>query len=131
MASIFSKIVAREIPAYIVHEDDNFLAFLDINPLKRGHTLVIPKLEVDYIFDMTDEHLAKMMLFAKTVAKGIERVIECKRVGLAVVGLEVPHCHIHLVPIDTVQDMSFSNATLKLSQEEFLEIAQKINSAIV
>ena len=130
MATIFSKIISREIPAYIVDEDENFLAFLDINPLKEGHTLVVPKKEVDYIFDLDDEWLSKMMVFAKRVAKGIEKVVECKRVGVAVVGLEVPHCHIHLIPIEKVDDMNFSNGTIKLSEEKFIELAKKINAAI-
>ena len=131
MVSIFSKIINREIPAYIVNEDENFLAFLDINPLKEGHTLVVPKKEVDYIFDLEDEYLSNMMSFAKKVAKGIEKVVECKRVGVAVVGLEVPHCHIHLIPISKVEDMNFSNGAIKLSQEKFVEIAKKVNAAIV
>lgn len=131
MSSIFSKIIAREIPAYIVYEDDNFLAFLDINPLKEGHTLVVPKKEVDYIFDLDDDLLSKMMVFAKKVAKGIEKIVECKRVGVAVVGLEVPHCHIHLIPISTVADMNFSNGSIKLPVERFVELTKEINSAIV
>ena len=130
MSTIFSKIISREIPAYIVYEDENFLAFLDINPLTEGHTLVVPKKEVDYIFDLDDEWLSKMMVFAKKVAKGIEKVVECKRVGVAVVGLEVPHCHIHLIPIEKVDDMNFSNGTIKLSEEKFIELAKKINAAI-
>lgn len=130
MATIFSKIIAREIPAYIVYEDENFLAFLDINPLKEGHTLVVPKKEVDYIFDLDDEWLSKMMVFAKRVAKGIEKVVECKRVGVAVVGLEVPHCHIHLIPISKVDDMNFSNGSIKMSEEKFIELAKKINAAV-
>lgn len=130
MATIFSKIIAREIPAYIVYEDENFLAFLDINPLKKGHTLVVPKKEVDYIFDLDDEWLSKMMVFAKKVAKGIEKVVECKRVGMAVVGLEVPHCHIHLIPISKVDDMNFSNGSIKMSEEKFIELAKKINAAV-
>ena len=131
MATIFSKIIAGDIPAYKIFEDDNFLAFLDINPLKEGHTLVVPKKEVDYIFDLDDEWLSKMMVFAKRIAKGIEKVVECKRVGVAVVGLEVPHCHIHLVPISKVEDMNFSNGSVKLSKEKFIEVAKKINAAIV
>lgn len=130
MATIFSKIIAREIPAYIVYEDENFLAFLDINPLKEGHTLVVPKKEVDYIFDLDDEWLSKMMVFAKKVAKGIEKVVECKRVGMAVVGLEVPHCHIHLIPISKVDDMNFSNGSIKMSEEKFIELVKKINAAV-
>lgn len=131
MASIFTKIVNREIPAYIVHEDEKFLAFLDINPLKEGHTLIVPKVEVDYIFDLEDQLISDMMIFAKKVAKGIEKVVDCKRVGIAVVGLEVPHCHIHLIPINKIEDMNFPNGPIKLSGEQFLEIAKKINLAIV
>ena len=130
MATIFSKIIAREIPAYIVYEDENFLAFLDINPLKEGHTLVVPKKDVDYIFDLDDEWLSKMMVFAKRVAKGIEKVVECKRVGVAIVGLEVPHCHIHLIPISKVDDMNFSNGSIKMSEEKFIKLAKKINAAV-
>lgn len=130
MATIFSKIIAREIPAYIVYEDENFLAFLDINPLKEGHTLVVPKKDVDYIFDLDDEWLSKMMVFAKRVAKGLEKVVECKRVGVAIVGLEVPHCHIHLIPISKVDDMNFSNGSIKMSEEKFIKLAKKINAAV-
>lgn len=130
MATIFSKIIAREIPAYIVYEDENFLAFLDINPLKEGHTLVVPKKDVDYIFDLDDEWLSKIMVFAKRVAKGIEKVVECKRVGVAIVGLEVPHCHIHLIPISKVDDMNFSNGSIKMSEEKFIKLAKKINAAV-
>ncbi|MDR2401975.1 MAG: HIT family protein [Cytophagales bacterium] len=131
MSSIFTKIINREIPAYIVWEDENFLAFLDINPLKEGHTLVISKKEIDYIFDLEDEYLKKMTIFSKRVARGIEKVVECKRVGVAVVGLEVPHCHIHLIPISKIEDMNFANGTVKLTKEKFLEIARKINAAII
>ena len=130
MATIFSKIIARERPAYIVYEDENFLAFLDINPLKEGHTLVVPKKDVDYIFDLDDEWLSKIMVFAKRVAKGIEKVVECKRVGVAIVGLEVPHCHIHLIPISKVDDMNFSNGSIKMSEEKFIKLAKKINAAV-
>lgn len=126
MATIFSKIVAGEIPSYKIAENDKFYAFLDINPLVKGHTLVIPKQEVDYIFDLSDEDLAEMNVFAKHVAKAIEKVIPCKRVGVAVIGMEVPHAHIHLIPINKESDMLFSNPKLKLSQEEFTEIAENI-----
>lgn len=126
MATIFSKIVAGEIPSYKVAENEKFYAFLDINPLVKGHTLVIPKEEVDYIFDLSDEDLAEMHVFAKSVAKAIEKTIPCKRVGVAVIGMEVPHAHIHLLPINKESDMLFSNPKLKLSQEEFAGIAENI-----
>lgn len=128
MASIFSKIVKGEIPSYKIAEDENFYAFLDIFPLGKGHTLVIPKKETDYIFDINDEEYANMFLFAKRVAKAIEKVIECKRIGVAVLGLEVPHAHIHLIPLNDETDINFSNPKLKLSTEEFKEIAEKISS---
>ena len=129
MSSIFSKIISKEIPAYIIAEDDRFLAFLDIMPLKEGHALVIPKLEVDYIFDMEDQLLADMMVFAKSVAKKIKAVIPCKKVGVAVVGLEVPHAHIHLVPMNEVGDMNFAKEKMKLSAEDMSSICQKICNA--
>ena len=126
MATIFSKIVAGEIPCHKVAEDDNFFAFLDINPLVHGHTLVIPKKEVDYIFDLNDNELGAMILFAKRVARAIEQAIECKRVGLSVIGLEVPHAHIHLIPIQSENDVDFHREKLKLTPEEFREIAAKL-----
>ena len=129
MATIFSKIAAGEIPSYKIAENDKFFAFLDINPLVKGHTLVIPKREVDYIFDMEDEELAAMHLFAKSVAKAIEKAIPCKRVGVAVMGLEVPHAHIHLIPINKESDMVISNPKQKLSDEEFVAIASAIKTA--
>lgn len=129
MATIFSKIIAGEIPSYKVAEDANFYAFLDINPLVKGHTLVVPKREVDYIYDLSDEELAQMHVFAKHVALAIQKTFPCKKVGEAVIGLEVPHAHIHLIPIQNESDMLFSNPKLKLSQEEFIEIANAINSA--
>ena len=128
MATIFSKIVAGEIPSYKVAEDDRFFAFLDINPLVKGHTLVIPKREIDYLFDLEDEELASMNLFAKTVAKAIEKAIPCKRIGVAVMGLEVPHAHIHLIPINKESDMIISNPKQKLSNEEFVAIADSIKT---
>lgn len=128
MASIFSRIVAGEIPCYKVAENDKFFAFLDINPLVKGHTLVIPKQEVDYIFDLSDEDLAQMQLFAKKVATAIKEAFPCLKVGQAVIGLEVPHAHIHLIPIQKESDMLFSNPKLKLSPEEFKEIAEKLQS---
>ena len=130
MASIFSRIVAGEIPSYKVAEDDKFFAFLDINPLAKGHTLVIPKREVDYFFDLTDEEIGAMQIFAKKVATAIKEAFPCVKVGQAVLGLEVPHAHIHLVPMQSEKDMLFTNPKLKLTAEEFTEIAQKINSCL-
>jgi histidine triad (HIT) family protein len=130
MSYIFTKIINREIPAYIVAEDDNFIAFLDINPLVKGHTLVVPKNEVDYIFDLNDEILASLNVFAKNVAKGIEKVIPCLRVGVCVIGLEVPHAHVHLIPLNGMGDINFANPKLKLGKEELTSIAKKINSQI-
>lgn len=128
MATIFSKIVAGEIPSYKVAENDKFYAFLDINPLVKGHTLVIPKQEVDYIFDLSDEDLAEMQVFAKKVAAAIKSAFPCLKVGQAVIGLEVPHAHIHLIPIQKESDMLFSNPKLKLTPEKFKEIAEKIQA---
>lgn len=130
MATIFSRIVAGEIPCYKVAEDDKFFAFLDINPMVKGHTLVIPKQEVDYIFDLSDNDLAAMQVFAKKVALAIGKAFPCKKVGQAVLGLEVPHAHIHLIPMQSEADMLFSNPKLKLSPDEFTEIASKISAAI-
>ena len=130
MATIFSRIIAGEIPCYKVAENDKFFAFLDINPLVKGHTLVVPKQEVDYIFDLSDEDLAAMHVLAKQVARAIEKAFPCKKVGEAVIGLEVPHAHIHLIPIQKESDMLFSNPKLKLSDEEFKSIAQAINSSL-
>lgn len=130
MPSIFSRIVAREIPAHIVAEDEHYLAFLDINPLVKGHTLVIPKVEVDYIFDLDDSTLSGLHVFAKRVAKGIEAVMPCERIGVTVIGLEVPHAHVHLIPINGVNDMDFSQTKLSLSQDELASIAAKIKGAI-
>lgn len=131
MASIFSKIVKGEIPSYKIAEDDNYYAFFDINPIAKGHTLVIPKQETDYIFDIEDENLKGLFLFAKKVAKAIEKVIECERIGIAVIGLEVPHAHIHLVPINTIYDIDFRKPKLKLSPEEFNNLALKISSEFI
>lgn len=128
MASIFSKILSGEIPCHKIAENDKFLAFLDIFPLAKGHTLVIPKQEIDYIFDIEDDLLSEMMVFAKHVAKKVEAKISCKRMGVAVIGLEVAHAHIHLVPINNVSDIDFSREKLKLSSEELAEIAKAINS---
>ncbi|MCR9172954.1 MAG: HIT family protein [bacterium] len=129
MASIFSKIVSGEIPAYKIAENDDFLAFLDIMPLKEGHTLVIPKKEVDYLFDIEDISLAEMMLFAKEVSKKIKAAFPCERIGVSVIGLEVPHAHIHLIPIDTMDDMNFSKPKLQLPAEKMEVIAEKIRTA--
>lgn len=129
MATIFSKIIAGEIPSYKVAEDDRFYAFLDINPLAKGHTLVVPKREVDYIYDLTDEELAAMHVFAKHVALAIQKAFPCKKVGEAVIGLEVPHAHIHLIPMQKESDMLFSNPKLKLTDDEFKAVAAAINSA--
>jgi histidine triad (HIT) family protein len=128
MPSIFTRIVNGEIPCYKVAEDDQFLAFLDINPLARGHTLVIPKKETDYIFGIDDGEYSQLFLFAKKVALAVEKVVSCKRIGIAVLGLEVAHAHIHLVPINTVYDIDFSKPKLKLSQDEFLELVKKISA---
>lgn len=130
MASIFTKIINGEIPSYKIAEDENYFAFLDINPLAKGHTLVIPKKETDYLFDIEDTTLGGMMIFAKKVAKGIQAVVPCKRIGVAVLGLDVPHAHIHLIPINKGNDIEFSKPKLKLSPEEFIEIASKIREAI-
>ena len=129
MATIFSKIVAGEIPCHKIAENDQFFAFLDINPLAEGHTLVIPKKEVDYIFDLDDDTLAAMMLFAKEVAKMIEQAIPCKRVGLTVIGLEVPHAHIHLIPINKESDMFFGQQKLSVTAEQLAATAQQITTA--
>lgn len=130
MATIFSKIIAGEIPCYKVAENDKFFAFLDINPLAKGHTLVIPKQEVDYIFDLSDEDLAAMHVFAKKVALAIGKAFPCRKVGEAVLGLEVPHAHIHLIPMQNEKDMLFSNPKLKLTDEEFKAIAKAITMAL-
>lgn len=129
MATIFSRIIAGEIPCYKVAEDDKYFAFLDINPLVKGHTLVVPKQEVDYIFDLNDEDLAGMQVFAKKVALAIGKAFPCKKVGMAVLGLEVPHAHIHLIPMQSEKDMLFFNPKLKLTDEEFRAVAEAIRSA--
>jgi histidine triad (HIT) family protein len=128
MARIFTRIVNGEIPCYKVAEDDRFLAFLDINPLAKGHALAIPKKETDYIFSIDDQDYQDLFLFAKKVALAIERVVPCKRMGIAVLGLEVAHAHIHLVPINTVYDIDFSKPKLALNREEFLELVEKIST---
>ena len=130
MATIFSKIVAGEIPSYKVAENDEFYAFLDINPLAKGHTLVIPKREVDYFFDLEDSEIAAMQVFAKKVAAAIKKAFPCVKVGQAVLGLEVPHAHIHLVPMQSEKDMLFTNPKLRLTPQEFKEIADRINACL-
>ena len=124
--TIFSRIIAGEIPCYKVAEDDNYFAFLDISPLAKGHTLVIPKREVDYIFDLTDEEIAGMQVFAKKVAIAIKKAISCVKVGQCVLGLEVPHAHIHLVPMQSEADLRFTNPRVELTKDEFEEIAKSI-----
>jgi histidine triad (HIT) family protein len=130
MASIFSKIACGEIPSYKIAESDKFYAFLDISPLTKGHTLVIPRQEIDYIFDLDDDTIAEMMIFAKKIAKAIDSALPCLRVGIAVIGLEVPHAHIHLIPMQSERDMNFANLKLKLSSIEMDEIAQQIQSKL-
>jgi histidine triad (HIT) family protein len=131
MATIFTKIIKGEIPCYKIAEDDRYFAFLDINPLKAGHTLVVPRQETDYIFDLDDDQLAGLMIFSKKVAAAIKSVIPCNRIAIAVVGLEVPHVHVHLIPMDTMEDINFRNPKLKFTPEEFKEIAEKISSKVI
>lgn len=130
MASIFTRIINGEIPCYRVAENDRYIAFLDVRPLKAGHTLVVPKKEVDYIFDMDDEALSEIMVFARKVAVAMKEVIECKRIGVAVIGLEVPHAHIHLIPISSEGDMLFTNPRVSLSPEENEQLAKKIGARV-
>jgi histidine triad (HIT) family protein len=130
MATIFTRIVNGEIPCYKVAEDDKYLAFLDINPLQEGHTLVIPKEEINYIFDVEETLHAGLWNFARKVAKGIDQVVDCKRIGVTVIGLEVPHAHIHLIPLKTMHDMDFRKPKLTFSHEQFLEMAANIEKAI-
>jgi histidine triad (HIT) family protein len=130
MPTIFTKIIKGEIPCYKIAEDDNYFAFLDINPLKAGHTLVIPKSETDYIFDLSDNDLSGLIIFSKKVAMAIEKVIPCARIGVAIIGLEVPHSHIHLVPMDSMGDLNFKNPKMKFTPEEFTKIAQKISERV-
>lgn len=128
MASIFTKIISGEIPCHKIAETEKFLAFLDISPLQKGHTLVIPKTEIDYIFDIDDNLLGEMMVFAKMVSKKIKAAMPCNRVGVAVIGLEVPHAHIHLIPINKMDDMNFANPKLQLTATELVEIAKNIRA---
>jgi histidine triad (HIT) family protein len=131
MATIFTKIIKGEIPCYKIAEDGRYFAFLDINPLRAGHTLVVPKEETDYLFDLEDDQLSGLILFSKKVAEAIRTAIPCNRIGVAVLGLEVPHAHIHLVPMDSMDDVNFKNPKLKFSPEEFREIASKIASKVI
>ena len=124
--SIFTKIINKELPCYKIAENNNFIAFLDIVPLKKGHTLVVPKIQVDYIYDLPDKVLSDLFIFSKKIAKKIESVIDCKRVGVAVIGLEVPHAHVHLVPINEISDMNFQNQRIELNKEDFQNIRDKI-----
>lgn len=126
MASIFTRIINREIPGYIIAEDDRYIAFLDISPLVLGHTLVIPKQEIDYIFNLEDDALAGLMVFAKKVAKAVEKAVPCKRIGVSVIGLEVPHTHVHIVPMNSADDVNFTRAKLSPSKEALAEVAEKI-----
>jgi histidine triad (HIT) family protein len=130
MATIFTKIVRGEIPCYKIAEDERYFAFLDINPLKEGHTLVVPKSETDYIFDLDDDMLAGMVLFSKKVSEAIKLAIPCNRIAIAVLGLEVPHAHIHLIPMDSMEDVNFKNPKLKFTREEFMATAENISSKV-
>jgi len=131
MATIFTRIINGEIPCYKVAEDTRYFAFLDINPLKAGHTLVVPKKEVDYLFDLEDNDLEEIMIFSKKVAAGIRAAYPCNRIGIAVLGLEVPHAHIHLVPMDSMEDVNFKNPKMKFTPEEFKEIAANIRKHLI
>jgi histidine triad (HIT) family protein len=131
MATIFTKIINGEIPCYKIAENDDYFAFLDINPLRAGHTLIVPKRETDYIFDLDDIYLAGMVIFSKKIAAAIKTVIPCNRIGVAILGLEVPHAHIHLVPMDTMEDINFKNPKLKFTIDEFKDIAAKISRKVI
>ena len=131
MATIFTKIIKGEIPCYKIAEDENYFAFLDISPLRAGHTLVVPKKEIDYVFDIDNDQFAGLMLFSKKVAAAIKDAIPCNRIGVAILGLEVPHAHIHLIPMDSMEDVNFKNPKLKFSPEEFKEIAAKISRKVI
>jgi histidine triad (HIT) family protein len=126
MATIFSKIISGDIPCYKIAENEEFFAFLDINPLALGHTLIIPKKEIDYLFDLEDNQLGRMMIFSKIVARKLKRCIDCKRIGISVIGLEVPHAHIHLIPLNEVSDINFSKPKLHVSETDLLEIQSRI-----
>jgi histidine triad (HIT) family protein len=131
MATIFTRIINGEIPCYKIAEDENYFAFLDINPLKAGHTLVVPKKEIDYVFDLDDNQLSGLILFSKKIASAIKSAFPCNRIGVAILGLEIPHAHIHLVPMDRMEDINFKNPKLKFSPEEFREIAVKIAHKVI
>lgn len=129
--TIFSKIIAGHIPAYKIAEDELFLAFLDISPLVKGHTLVIPKIETDKFFDLPDDHLEKLLLFAKPIARAIEKAFDCNRCGIAVIGLEVPHAHMHLAPINSADDLNFTRPKIIMSKDEFLDVQDRIRKYLV
>lgn len=131
MATVFTKIIKGEIPCYKIAENEDYFAFLDINPLRAGHTLVVPKRETDYVFDLEDVYLAGMIIFSKKIAVAIKSVIPCNRIGVAILGLDVPHAHIHLVPMDTMEDINFKNPKLKFTVEEFKDIAAKISRKVI
>jgi histidine triad (HIT) family protein len=131
MATIFTRIINGEIPCYKVAEDENYFAFLDINPLRAGHTLVVPRKETDYVFDLDDRQLTGLILFSKKVAAAIKTAFPCNRIGVAVLGLDVPHAHIHLVPLDTMEDINFKKPKLKFTPDEFREIAEKISREVI
>ncbi len=131
MSTIFTKIINREIPAYIISENSKFIAFLDINPLSIGHTLVVPKKEIDYFFDLDDDFLTEILLFSKKISKAIKKVTRCNRVGLSVIGLEVPHAHLHLVPLNEMNDIDFSKKKISLKDSELNDICKKIQSEII
>jgi histidine triad (HIT) family protein len=131
MATIFTRIINGEIPCYKVAEDENYFAFLDINPLRAGHTLVVPKIETDYVFDLDDKQLTGLILFSKKVAAAIKTAFPCNRIGVAVLGLDVPHAHIHLVPLDTMEDINFKKPKLKFTPEEFRKTAEKISKKVI
>lgn len=131
MASVFTKIINGEIPSYKIAEDENFYAFLDINPLRAGHTLVVPKQETDYIFDLSDNSLREIIVFSRKVAAAIKSAFPCNRIGVAILGLEVPHAHVHLVPMDSMEDINFKNPKLKFTPDEFKEIAKQISGKVI
>jgi histidine triad (HIT) family protein len=131
MTTIFTKIINGEIPCHKIAEDERYFAFLDINPLREGHTLVVPKTEIDYIFDLDDETLAGLIVFSKKISKAIREIIPCNRIGVAVIGLEVPHVHIHLVPMDSMEDINFRNPKLRFTHDEFKSLAEKISSKVI
>ena len=130
MPSIFSRIISREIPAHIIAEHDDFIAFLDVNPLQEGHTLVVPKVEIDYLFDLPEAYLSRILVLAKPIAAAISRVITCKRVGISVVGLEVPHAHLHLIPINHIEDMNFSRPKRSCTSEDLVACALRIRKEL-